>query len=320
MSFQDLCVLCHTVEHETLTNKLRFEKPGVVVKCIQCGLVRIKNAIGYEEKLNNYYAEQYATEYHLGVKKDLDTLYDTFLPVQESRVEKIKPYIKNGDRVLEIGSSVGYFLNSIRPFAGQVQGQELNKAEAAYAQTAKNIPTSTIPIERSDLPQGYYDHICLFQVLEHMAEPMKFLATVKKFLSPQGKIHIEVPNLMDPLVWLYDIEEYRNFYYQEPHLHYFSLETLTKICEKSGFKVDAAYGFQQTSLLNNLNWLLTKKPQKSRWDCIQATLAENSFRKEISPIIKQDFQELLEKFNSMYLEFLTGHGFGDMLFATISKD
>lgn len=315
---EDRCVLCGSQEYQIISTRLRYDKPGTVVSCAKCCLSRLLGAPIYAQKLNEYYAGQYAQEYHTGVKKELDSLFESFLPVQTHRVEKIKPYLKSLHRVLEIGSSTGYFLDSIRSLTAEIQGLELNKNEARYAAEVRNVPTIDVPLEKSSLPLDYYDHICLFQVLEHAANPIEFLGFLRKFLRAEGKVHIEVPNLMDPLVWFYDVEDYRNFYYQEPHLHYFTQETLRKVCEAASFKPVAIYGFQQTSLINNLNWVFLHKPQRSRWDCIQSRLPEGSIRADVPAALKADFETLLADFNSRYISFMERNHFTDMIFATIS--
>lgn len=313
----DTCILCGSERYEILSTKLRHDRPGSVVRCGGCGLGRLLGAQGYAEKLNDFYVEQYAQEYYSGVKAQLDSLFDSFLPVQAHRVENMSPYLDHSHRVLEIGSGPGYFLASIRDRVAEIQGVELNRREACYAREVRGIPTSDRPHESGNLPRGYYDNICLFQVLEHTADPVKFLAGLKHFLREGGRIHIEIPNLMDPLVWFYDVEPYRNFYYQEPHLYYFTPETLGKVCEAAGFKTAKIFGFQQTSLVNNLNWVFLGKPQASRWDCIQPTLPPRSLREDVSVRVRDEFAKLLTEFNRRYIHFMERSGYTDMVFATI---
>ena len=313
----EICSCCDSESSQFVTNKLRHGKIGNVVKCNQCGLVRIDNALSYEEKLNQYYQEQYSEEYYLGIKKDLDMLYDSFLAVQSHRVEKIKNYIKKDHSLLEVGSGPGYFLHAIRPHLKEIQGIELNRKEAQYANESKHIPTSEQPIENTDVKTSYFDHICIFQVLEHAANPVKFLQKLKKFSKSGSYIHIEVPNVNDPLVAFYNVESYRDFYYQEPHLYYFTPETLKSVCEKAGFEIINIYGFQQTSIINNLNWVFLEKPQASRFDCIQAILPSDKIRKDIPAHKLAEFDKFLNQVNDQYRDMMEKLNYSDMIFATI---
>lgn len=313
----DLCALCGSAESAIVSTKLRHDKPGTVVRCTSCGLVRLQGAQAYAERLNDFYAEQYAQQYYSGIKGELDSLFDSFLPVQRHRVEKVAPYLRPSDRVLEVGSGPGYFLASIRDHVAEVQGIELNRKEAAYASTVRGIPTSHLPHESSDVPRSHFDHLFLFQVLEHAADPVKFLNGLQSFLRPGGRIHIEVPNLLDPLAWFYDVEPYRDFYYQEPHLYYFTPETLTKACKAAGFGAEKVFGFQQTSFTNHANWLFLRRPQRSRWDCIQSSLPAGSLLASVPVSVQSEFNELLADFNQRYQRFLEHSGYSDMIFATI---
>jgi 2-polyprenyl-3-methyl-5-hydroxy-6-metoxy-1,4-benzoquinol methylase len=317
MHNKDTCALCGSGDAQVVSTKLRHEKAGVVVRCGSCGLVRLRGAQEYAAHLNQFYAEQYAQQYYSGIKGELDSLFESFLPVQGHRVDKVAPFLRSTDRVLEVGSGPGYFLTSIRDRVAEIQGLELNRKEAAYAASVRAVPTSTLPHETSDLPRGHYDHLFLFQVLEHAANPVRFLTELKSFLRPGAHLHIEVPNVLDPLVAFYDVAPYRDFYYQEPHLYYFSPETLTNVCAAAGFEIKKVQGFQQTSVINHLHWLFARGPQASRWDCIQSRLPAGSVLDSVDSAGKKALEVLLSEFNQSYQRLLEQHGFSDMVFATI---
>jgi 2-polyprenyl-3-methyl-5-hydroxy-6-metoxy-1,4-benzoquinol methylase len=319
MSNEDVCVVCGNDDVSIVSTKLRHNKSGEVVRCTVCGLVRLKGAQAYAPRLNDFYSEQYAQQYYSGIKGEMDSLFESFLPVQGHRVEKVASYLKSTDRVLEVGSGPGYFLASIRDRVAEVQGIELNRKEAVYASTVRGIPTSHLPHENSDVQRGYFDHLFLFQVLEHAANPIEFLNGLKSFLRPGGRIHIEVPNLLDPLTSFYDVEPYRDFYYQEPHLYYFTPETLAKVCEMAGFRAEKIFGFQQTSFINHINWLFLRQPQRSRWDCIQSSLPAESLMMDVPVAARCEFDELMKDFNERYRSFLERNKYSDMVFATIQS-
>lgn len=317
MGNADVCALCGEDDITVVSTKLRHNKLGTVVRCAGCGLVRLRGAQAYASRLDEFYSEQYAQQYYSGIKGELDSLFESFLPVQRHRVEKVTSYLKPSDRVLEVGSGPGYFLSSIRDRVAEVQGIELNRKEAAYASSVRGIPTSHLPHENSDVPRGHFEHLFLFQVLEHAANPIEFLGSLKSFLRPGGRIHIEVPNLLDPLAWFYDVEPYRDFYYQEPHLYYFTPETLASVCEAAGFRAEKVFGFQQTSFANHMNWLYLRHPQRSRWDCIQSSLPAESLLTAVPANVRREFDDLLAGFNEHYQSFLERSGYSDMVFATI---
>jgi SAM-dependent methyltransferase len=48
-------------------------------------------------------------------------------------------------------------------------------------------------VERARLPPARFDHIVLFNILEHLPEPAPVLAALRLALAPAGRMHISVP-------------------------------------------------------------------------------------------------------------------------------
>ncbi len=314
---RDNCACCGSDEYNFITDKLRYDKKGIVAECVKCGLIRLLGAKNFEDKSEEYYRKKYAKEYHKGVKANLDSLFDSFLPVQEERIGRMRKFFRKTDRLLEIGSSVGYFLYSAKKYVAEVYGIELNIEEAEYANDKKKIKTSHKSLENSEFNSMKFDHICLFQLLEHIPDPILFLRELRKYLRPGGYIHIEVPNIADPLVSLFDNMEFRNFFYQKPHLYYFSPRTLTNIAKKSGLKIIAIEPFQQTSITNSLNWIYCKWPQPSRRDCIQASLPTRYVSSRKTRRAQKEIHNFLQEINMAYKKVLLKNNFADNIFCTL---
>jgi 2-polyprenyl-3-methyl-5-hydroxy-6-metoxy-1,4-benzoquinol methylase len=71
-------------------------------------------------------------------------------------------------------------------------------------------------------------------VLEHVINPVTFLQTIRKQLSEEGKVFIEVPDC-SPNTDLSNIA-FTNVVHGQ-HIHYFSLKTLDLIAQKAGFHI-----------------------------------------------------------------------------------
>lgn len=316
---KDNCVNCGSTGYKFITDKLRHNEPGTVVKCTKCGLVRLLGAKNFEGKAKEFYKEQYAKKYHHGVKANLDSLFNSFYPVQQERIDKMKKYLNKSDNLLEIGSSVGYFPRAVKKYVKDVCGIEYNTQEAEYAAKVKRIKTSNKALKDSEFNDVKFNHICLFQLLEHIPNPIAFLQELKEYLTPGGYIHIEIPNIMDPLVNLFDNKEFRDFFYQSPHLYYFDPQTLESIINKTGLKIVFLQAFQQTSITNTLNWIYCKKPQASRWDCIQAVLPTKYVNDPGVEKIKNKINELFQKLNLEYKKILERAKFTDNIFCILRK-
>jgi hypothetical protein len=81
------------------------------------------------------------------------------------------------------------------------------------------------------LPGGPYDAIVTREVLEHVPDPIDFLSTIRASLTADGVALVEVPSLEQAL------ERGRFFDFFPDHLNYFSVGTLARALERSGFLV-----------------------------------------------------------------------------------
>ncbi|MEI7472769.1 MAG: class I SAM-dependent methyltransferase [Chitinophagaceae bacterium] len=112
-------------------------------------------------------------------------------------------HIKKGDKVLDIGCGVGKFLVKAAEKAGEVCGLELNqKAVELCRNKGLNVENEMIA-DHAAKREGYYDVVCMFQVLEHIYDIKSFLQDSLKVLRKGGKIVIGVPN-SEPYFKSYD--------------------------------------------------------------------------------------------------------------------
>lgn len=275
-----------------------------------------------DKDIRAQYESAYAERYFEGEKADIAKNFENFLPLQDKRIQQIKEFIKPDDSLLEIGSGPGYFLKAVSELCTSTKGLELNKAESEFARSI-GIDVQTGATE--DLPSdARYNHICLFQVLEHQPDPVNFLLEVKKLLmNEKSFIHIELPTLNNPLVSLYDIPSFRDFWFQEPHLFYFKLESIEEIARAAGMKVAKNELSQSTGLVNHISWMLTNKPMSHRKFAVSPVPPFN-INTDISDNdafeMKNRMDDFFEDVNSRYIKMLEEMGFGDVLSCTLVQE
>ena len=74
----------------------------------------------------------------------------------------------------------------------------------------------------------------MWDVIEHLTDPLASLQEVYRVLAPEGIICIHTINIESPFARLMD---HRWPWLMEMHLYYFSPQTLTQMLEKAGFQV-----------------------------------------------------------------------------------
>jgi SAM-dependent methyltransferase len=103
--------------------------------------------------------------------------------------------VGSSTRVLEVGVGNGFFLETCRSNELEVVGVEINPT------AAKKVKDKGFQVFEDDLEQlaerlgeEYFDAICSFQVLEHVARPREFLSGMLRNLKVGGRLVLSVPN------------------------------------------------------------------------------------------------------------------------------
>lgn len=295
------CVLCGNTSFQVITNKLRYTIPRKVVKCDKCTLISLENPT---ENVIDYSGPDYRKLYSPVVDKFLSPkeFFDLVVPFQKSKIERVKKLLNPTANVLEIGSSTGHFLYLIKDKVSKVVGIELDPRHAMFARDNCKIDVYEKPIENVDFKEKF-DVIFMFQVFEHIQNPIEFLTACKKYLKPSGTIYLEVPNINDVLLSVYGLSSFKERYYRVPHIYYYSEDTLAHMMQKCGFNGTTGTA-QDYSLFNHINWLLNEKPQDSleqgynlpKWNSSSPNRSkENDVLQQWFHKINEEYKKLLEQ-------------------------
>jgi 2-polyprenyl-3-methyl-5-hydroxy-6-metoxy-1,4-benzoquinol methylase len=134
-------------------------------------------------------------------------------------------------RILDIGCSLGGFLDLFRQAGARVVGCEPSVADGKVAKE-RGIKIVPRMFNASDYETGSFDLIALRFVFEHLKDPAVMLRDLRGLLSPNGAVFIEVPDLAHPFVGLDD-------FFSFGHTFTFSRETLRQCAEQCGYRIVA---------------------------------------------------------------------------------
>ena len=102
-----------------------------------------------------------------------------------------------GGRLLDVGCGTGYFLAAAQRAGYQVTGLDLNREQLDIARRSFGLSdlhaTMLSEYERT-VPPGSLDIVTAFQVLEHVAAPMDFIAEAVRLVKVGGCVAVGVPN------------------------------------------------------------------------------------------------------------------------------
>ncbi len=159
-------------------------------RCPECGFVFADERDA--ERLRDLYGDEYFEEYPGGEAYRADEGQRRF----EARVRRdwVRGMRESG-HVLEIGAAGGYFLDEMRQAGYEVHGVEPSVGMAAFARDELGVDVRAGFVEDVELPDGKFDVICAWHVLEHLREPRTALRRLRSVLADDGLLLLEIPNI-----------------------------------------------------------------------------------------------------------------------------
>jgi SAM-dependent methyltransferase len=135
-------------------------------------------------------------------------------------------------RLLEIGAAYGLFLKQARARGWDAMGVEMAADCAAAAAQSAGVPVVAGDFLAASLPSGF-DVIAMFDVIEHMRDPIACIERARSLLAPDGLLVIETGDLASPWARLLGAR----WYFLDPpqHLVYFSAASLEHAIRRCGF-------------------------------------------------------------------------------------
>ncbi len=234
------CLLCGSEQHEVFSRVESFGFPLAYYQCANCGLI-FQSPEAAQASDPQFYAETYRQIYQSSPEptpKDLWVQEHRALAlVQVLQTVKIDP----PQRALDIGASTGILLEAFqRAFGGEVVGVEPGDAYRAHA-ARRGIPMFASVEDLAAAGPSRFDLISMIHVLEHLPDPVGFLAMLRTdLLKESGVLLLEVPNF------------YAHESYELAHLACYTPHTLQQVLRKAGFHVFffQRHGFPRSALLN----------------------------------------------------------------------
>jgi len=305
------CLICESEDVNLLTSKVRFDNKADVYKCSQCNLTFLNQQSFHFP--DDFYEKNYHQTYITHIEPDAlnpEVYFEKMKKSTKIWADKFREMLKGDETVLDVGCSTGHFIELVKDKTSEIYGHELSKNEIQFCKDKLNLDVSDQPLEER-FKDKKFDYITMIFVLEHIADPIKFLNDLKKFLKPDGKFVILVPNIQDALVNFYDIPEFRSFYYCIEHLFYFEPNTIKKLFDIVGLK-GAVDVIQEYPITNHINWAYTRGPS----DVLASRRGvPNVELTDAVPLEK--WEKLWSEFNVMYHDFLKSNGFGDRVWSVV---
>ena len=184
------CPLCGAMVIGKVTSEVRFGLKANVYRCNECTLSFLdQDSFQYP---NDFYEAEYHQTYLTHVEPaafDPKAYYDKMLKATAPWAERFRALLTGKERVLDVGCSTGHFIELIKDKCAEVYGHDLNVKEVEFARDVLGLKVDNAELNQR-FEEGTFDYITMIYVLEHIADPQSFLAYLRKFLKPGGKMVI----------------------------------------------------------------------------------------------------------------------------------
>jgi SAM-dependent methyltransferase len=221
-----------------------FQAHGsTLVRCRACALVRVQPFPSGEEALARYQSacvkdpERYKDSEHYKAPERGDVGYAA--DEQGLRAEfrrRLRAIAAAGGRgaLFDVGCASGALLLEAREMGFHVSGLEPSATVARQAAERTGAPVRAGSIEHALLESGRYDVITLFDVLDHLVDPVSVLRKLRLGLVPGGLLAITVPDFGG--WWARLLGPRWPFVAPREHVLYFTQRSLQTTLAGAGFE------------------------------------------------------------------------------------
>ena len=142
-------------------------------------------------------------------------------------VKRLPP--KAHDAIFDIGGGNGFVSMGLERAGFEVVLLEPGKTGAANAKKREVRHVICATADTAGLPPGSVGAVGLFDVIEHIADDLSFLKSIRALMRPGGRVYVTVP-------------AYAGLWSEEDdaagHFRRYCLATINRVLEVAGFKID----------------------------------------------------------------------------------
>lgn len=234
-----------------------------VLQCDSCKLVFLEQSealASAQAHFEHYWEERWGPVYN-ECKTEVRSM-------TVAKCEWLERIIGRTGRLLDMGCGEGSFLATAKSRGWEVSGAEVSEVAAQRAKAKVGEDHIFQTLEAAQYPDHFFDVVTLWDVIEHLPDPVRTLRRLCRVLRPGGHIIISTPNANSLLHraahWTHRCTLNRwtlpiRLIYLPEHLYYFDPKTLMDALSRAGFaRVEFGSGSEAPEgLFDNLDALFS---------------------------------------------------------------
>ena len=160
-----------------------------IVRCAGCGFGQPEALPTLPRYFDRMYDQRWDEAW---VAREFDATYKDFIfgAILRELARRVPP---DRRRLLDVGAHAGRFLQLAQAAGWRVEGIELNPRTAAYAARRTGAPVHQVNAHALADDGRRYGAVTLTDVLEHIPDPVRLLATIASLVEPGGTVAVKVP-------------------------------------------------------------------------------------------------------------------------------
>jgi len=205
-----------------------------LVRCLTCGVIYENPRYPEEAILRGY--ESYDQQAHDSQHEmRVNSFYRSLVGLKKN----LPP---TGSKVLDIGTAGGGFLEAATRFGYDAVGIEPSHFMVEQGKK-KGLNIIQGVLKDKVFPEASFDLVCLWDVLEHVTNPLNVLQVARKIVKPGGILLINYPDIG---TWMAKLAGKKFWWILSVHMVHFDRRSIRYICEKAGFNVLHYQDYWQT--------------------------------------------------------------------------
>ena len=140
-----------------------------------------------------------------------------------------------GGSLLEVGSAYGFFLDEARAHFDCLVGIDICESPTRYARERLRLDVRLGDVVTHDFAQQRFDAICLWDTIEHVADPRAVIERCVRLLSADGALFLTTGDIGSLNARLRG-SSWRQIH-PPSHVSYFSRATMMRLLEAAGLSV-----------------------------------------------------------------------------------
>jgi len=204
-----------------------------IVRCAACDLVYVSPT--FDE---THYHEVYASEEYQDIVRDLGIKSHDYR-VQRFGTERVGLMAQHlhtdNPRYLDVGCSTGFVVEAAQARGWEAIGIDLNPSAIEYGRSL-GLDLRTAALEEAGFGDASFDAVSLFDVLEHLIDPVSTLRACARLLRPGGIVFLYVPNYDSASRLLMGRDAH--FIWPTHHLNYYTPATIRDLMTRQGLDTE----------------------------------------------------------------------------------